>query len=273
MSYTFAQDGTFFTGTGEGDTVYLPNSTDTVENREKLKKQIQQNFVNKRGMEMQIQESVSNNQHRDDTYMGGNLARQDYSVVTTEGQRIVGLLNATWPDEVASYTSHDNNLVAEFTPLRQPYTNNSISWYCFDEAPDSVKTAYSLNYSSYNPWYGLKFDTVTEEVRAKIVVTKDSLLSAYPNALDNITLPWFWNLETTFFARIHSKDGSVDERVDAYFFSTETLMKEWCDDNSHTYPYDTTVAGIKDNLMCFGITFNVSTGIVEHVKAYTRNYI
>ena len=57
----------------------------------------------------------------DTTYMGGSSARIDYAVGTTQGQAIVTKLEATWPDEVASYDNNNQNLVAEYTAARPPY--------------------------------------------------------------------------------------------------------------------------------------------------------
>ena len=47
--------------------------------------------------------------------MDGSLARQDYTVGTTQGQAIVTKLEADWADEVPDYSAHATNLVAEFT--------------------------------------------------------------------------------------------------------------------------------------------------------------
>ena len=40
----------------------------------------------------------------DKTYMGGSLAREDYAIGTTQGQAIIAKLQATWPNEVSSFT-------------------------------------------------------------------------------------------------------------------------------------------------------------------------
>lgn len=209
---------------------------------------------------------------RDDVYMDGTLSKSDYSINSTTGQSIVSLLETTWPDEVSSYTQFTYNLASEFSPNRLPYVNNSISWYSFEEPTNDIKTTYNLSYSSYMPWYGLKFDKVTEEVMAKIVLPQQAFLEAFPTALDNVTLPEFWN-DIRFFAKIHKKDGSVDTYFDVYANSPEDLMDEWCTENNISFPYDKTDTSIKSNLLIWGLTIDGITGEIAHVKAYTRTYL
>lgn len=271
MSITFTQVGNDLRVNAEGMEIFCNGRTDTEENRLFAKQQLCFHWMQKRQGEIGFALLDANNNWRDDVYMDNTISRVEYTIGKTEGQAIVDLLEATWPDEVSDYNSHPDNSVSEFTPSRQPYANNSISWYDFSGEPSaSQKSAYSLSYSAYMPWYGLKFDRVTEEVKLKAVVTRDGLLSMYPNALDNITLPEIWDMP--FFARIHSKDGSVDERIDVYQNCPKSIMKEWCEDNSVTFPYDETDTSITDNLVCWGIVYNVTTGNIEHVKAYKRTY-
>jgi len=211
---------------------------------------------------------VSNSvNYKNDVYMNGSLARTDYTIGSTQGQSIVAKLEADWSDEVVTYSNNQHNLVSEFTPLREPYTNESISWYSFEEPTDAIKADYSLTYSEYQPWYGLKFDKTTEEVMSKIVVTKEGLLSVYPTILDNVNLPSFWDF--TFFARIHKKDGSVDPYFDAYQYCTEDLMKEWCEEHGYTFPYNISL-NIRNKLLIWGITINSSTNEIAYIKAYTK---
>ena len=66
---------------------------------------------------------------RDDVYMAGSIARRDYSIDTSEGSALVDELEAGWEDFIPDYRRDNKNLVSEFTPVRAPYTNNSISYY------------------------------------------------------------------------------------------------------------------------------------------------
>ena len=152
----------------------------------------------------------------DVTYMGGVVARTDYSIGTTQGQAIVAKLEATWPDELPSYTAHGNNLVAEYTANRPPYVNDSISFYNFEEASDAVKTTFGASYQQYMSWYGLKFDTVTESVLAKFVIPAEEMLRVDETS--------YYNVQTAlpvgsyhFYARLHDKSNTVFENIDVYF--------------------------------------------------------
>ena len=214
----------------------------------------------------------SNTNFKDDIYMDGSLARSDYTVGTTQGQAIVSKLQADWASEVPNYSAHAINLVAEFTPDRLPYTNNSISWYNFEEPSSAIKTTYSLSYSKYCNWYGLKFDKTTKEVMAKIVLPNDEFVSKYGEP--SISLPaWLKKENGRFFAKLHKKDGSVDDYYDIYIHAPVSLFKEWTDANSLTFPYNTSSINLKDNILCWGITVKGSTNEIKHIKAYSRVYL
>lgn len=217
----------------------------------------------------------TNTSFRDDTYMDGSLARQDYTVGTTQGQAIVAKLEADWADEVPDYSAHATNLVAEFTPNRLPYTNDSITWYNFEEPSSSLKAAYGLSYTNYLWWYGLKFDKVTKEVMLKVVLDNDEFVSVYGEPdLGSISLPhWLAKKNGRFFARLHKKDGTYDDHYDIYIHAPISLFKEWVDENSLTFPYDDSSIDLKDNILCWGITVKESTSEIKHLKAYARNYL
>lgn len=266
MSIVFLEENNNLKMTVDGMSFVMPNKTDTEENRLLAKEQACLLWHLQRDREM-----PTGDVWREETYMNGSTEKVEYMVSTTQGQSIVDQLETTWPDEVENYQSQSNNLVAEFGPDREPYQNDSISWYSLSEEPsESYKTSFSLPYSSYSTYHGhgLKFDKITQEVKAKIAVEKDTLLAAYPNILDNAPLPEFWNMY--FCARIHSKDGSVDDRIDVYQFCPPSLMKEWCDENGHTFPYDITNSNITNNINFFSVVINTNTNTVEYVKAYAR---
>ena len=83
-------------------------------------------------------QTIDVSQVMDTTYMGGNAARVDYSVSTTQGQAIVAKIQATWQNEVASF-DNDKNLVSEYTAQRPPYSNDRISFYNFKNRQTQLK--------------------------------------------------------------------------------------------------------------------------------------
>ena len=219
--------------------------------------------------QVNVARDVDENNALDKTYMAGSLAREDYSIGTTQGQAIVAKLEATWPDELPSYTAHGNNLVAEYTANRPPYVNDSISFYNFEEASDAVKTTFGASYQQYMPWYGLKFDTVTESVLAKFVIPAEEMLRVDETS--------YYNVQTAlpvgsyhFYARIHDKSNNINENIDVYFLSAPDLVETWCTENSYTFPYDISDTTIEPKLMIWGCVYNTTTNAFTHIKAYTR---
>jgi len=218
---------------------------------------------------------ASNTNFRDDTWMDGNFRPQNYTVGTTQGQAIVAKLEADWADEVPDYSSYAINLVAEGAADRLPYVNDWISWYNFEEPSTAIKTAYSLSYTKYCNWYALKFDKTTKEVMAKIVLPNDEFVSTYGEPdLGSISLPaWFKGENGRYFARIHKKDGTYDDHYDIYMHAPISLMKEWIDANSLTFPYDISSVDLKNSLHSWGITVKESTNEIRHIKAYARTFL
>jgi len=216
---------------------------------------------------------VNEDSAHDITYMDGSVSRNDYAVGTTQGQAIVAKLEATWPDEVASYSNNNQNLVAEYTAARPPYDSNPcISFYNFDEPTDTIKTTFNATYEEYQPWYGLKFDKVTETVLAKFVISDEEMKNTDIQSWQEIhdLLP---ACSYTFFARIHDKDENVDENVDVYFQADATVVQEWCTENSYTFPYDTDDDTIEPMLFIWGCVYNTTSKEITHVKAYTRTTV
>lgn len=218
-------------------------------------------------------QTIDTSQVMDTTYMGGSSARVDYAVGTTQGQAIVAKLEATWPDEVASYDNNNQNLVAEYTAARPPYDSNPcISFYNFDEPTDAIKTTFNATYEEYHPWYGLKFDKVTEVVLAKFVISDEEMKN-----VDGVTWLTVHDLlpacSYTFFARIHDKDENIDENVDVYFQADATVVQEWCTANSYTFPYDTDDDTIEPMLCLWGCVYNTTSKEITHVKAYARTTV
>ena len=216
--------------------------------------------------------ALDQSQIKDTAYMNGSAARTDYAVTTDEGKAIVDKLKATWPDEVDSYDNNAINLVSEYTAQRPPYTNDSISFYEFSEASDSIKTTFSASYEEYKSWYGLKFDTVTEDVLAKFVIPTEEM-----ERVDSISWLDIKNklpiCSYEFFARIHDKSGNVNENVDVYFHADASIVKAWCDENSYTFPYDVSDTSIEPHLFIWGCVYNTTTSALTHIKAYARDTI
>ena len=215
-------------------------------------------------------ESIDANNVIDRTYMNGVQIRTDYSVGNVEGQVLVKRLKDTWPYEVESYDNNGMNLVAEYIATRPPYDNNPcISFYSWDPASSELLESFGANYNEYKDWYGLKFDTVTEEVVLKAVIPPSEMLIADADA-HNAIMDLLPANNFTFFARLHDKEGIVNENIDVYFQALTNTVKEWCDDNNLNFPFDINNSNIIDKLFIWGFVYNKTSGEITHVKGYTR---
>jgi hypothetical protein len=217
--------------------------------------------------------SVNSTQVKDTTYLNGSATRTDYAVGTTQGQAIVATLNDDFSGEVTSFDNNTNNLVGEYTAQRPPYNvNNNISFYNFDAPTDTIKNSFGATYQEYKKWYGLKFDTVTNDVLAKFVIPESEMkrvdVDTY-NEINALLPPHSYQ----FYARIHDKSSNINENVDVYFQADPSVMKSWCTTNSYTFPYDTTDNTIEPLLFIWGCVYNTTSETITHVKAYARTTV
>lgn len=210
----------------------------------------------------------------DKVWMNGSLARTDYSITSTDGQRIKGILDTNFSG--TNYARDNRNLVSEFTPNREPYQNNSVSWYDMQAIPDSLKTQYSVNYNDYTDWYGMKFDLTTNKILLKVVIELDDPVAqeliekTRPNFPTQEREVWNKTLQVNYIALIHEPDGTVTNQVDFFLNCSDIRIKEFCDANSLTFPYDYSDKSLRDRIWTWGIVFNRTTGAPIHVKAYER---
>ena len=217
--------------------------------------------------------SVDATQVKDTTYLNGSATRTDYAVGTAPGQAIVATLNDDFSGEVSSYDNNTINLVGEYTAQRPPYNvNNNISFYNFDVPTDTIKNSFGATYQEYKKWYGLKFDTVTNDVLAKFVIPESEMkrvdVDTY-NEINALLPPHSYQ----FYARIHDKSSNINENVDVYFQADPSVMKSWCTTNSYTFPYDTTDNTIEPLLFIWGCVYNTTSETITHVKAYARTTV
>ena len=210
----------------------------------------------------------------DKVWMNGSLARTDHSITSTDGQRIKGILDTNFSGR--NYARDNRNLVSEFTPNREPYENHSVSWYDMQAIPDSLKTQYSVNYNEYTDWYGMKFDLTTNRILLKVVIELDDPVAqeliekAKPNFPTQEREVWNKTLQINYIALIHEPDGTVTNQVDFFLNCSDIRIKEFCDANSLTFPYDYSDKSLRDRIWTWGIVFNRTTGAPIHVKAYER---
>ena len=228
----------------DGNLVEIPSklNADNSVNETLSKKLAESVYYSNRTVQTQVNHisSINATQVKDTTYLNGSATRTDYAVGTTQGQAIVTKLNNDFSGEVSSFDNNTMNLVGEYTAQRPPYNvNNNISFYNFDVPTDTIKNSFGATYQEYKSWYGLKFDTVTNDVLAKFVIPETEMkrvdVDTY-NEINALLPPHSYQ----FYARIHDKSSNINENVDVYFQADPSVMKSWCTTNSYTFPYDTT---------------------------------
>ena len=207
---------------------------------------------------------------RDDVYMAGSIARQDYSIDTTEGSALVDELEAGWEDFIPDYRRDNKNLVSEFTPMRPPYINNSISYYDMQEPTSELKTYFSLPYNTYLPFHGLKFDKTTSDVVIKAMITPDEMYTHHPDLCKTIDkiIP---SVGTHFFGVIYNSSGEMSSLVDVYFTVGYDIGSKWCQSIGSALPY--TDESLTPKLSYWGGVYNADIAKMTHVKAYITNYL
>jgi hypothetical protein len=206
----------------------------------------------------------------DDVYLAGSVRRKDYSINTDEGIEIVERLEAGWPDFIPSYRDNNDNLVSDFSPIRLPYSNQSISYYDMAVPSAELIATYSLPYQDYRGHYGLKFDTVTNEVLIKVGISHIEMLRVHPEICKEIedSIPVHGG---HFFALIYNSDGELDSNIDVYFNTDYTTTKGWVDSMGLEMPYSD--ASLHGKRILWGGIYNTTNKKITHIKAYIRNYI
>ena len=209
---------------------------------------------------------------RDDVYMAGTLTRQDISISTDEGSAIVDKLEAGWDGFVPDYRTRDTNLVSEFTPLRAPYVNDSISFYEQNPPSEELITQYGLPYETYLPWYGLKFDKVTNSVAMKAVLPFFEMHNAHSDIATKIEkeIPVCGN---HFFAVIYNTEKELNSNVDVYFYASHDTVSDWINTKNQNIAIPYTDTSLNDNLWVWGAVYNTELNKITHLKAYIRYYL
>lgn len=199
-------------------------------------------------------------QTRDDVYVSGAIVRQDYSFGISAAKPLLDELHARFP-EYGPFGSSRHNLIGSFDGYREPYANQSISWYnCLTRLSEQLQLAFGTSYqtSRLKNWYGLKFDLVTNAVLLKVV------LNDYLD--DKPAFP----VEDCFFAVTHAQDGTSSEWIDAYFKATPERVAEFCTENGLQYPLPAAAETGCDEIIFWGVVFNKHTLQFGPVKGYAR---
>lgn len=210
---------------------------------------------------------------RDDVYMAGSIARRDYSIDTVEGSALVDELEAGWEDFIPDYRRNNKNLVSEFTPMRPPYINNSISYYDMQVPTDELKTHFSLPYNVYLPFHGLKFDKTTSDVVIKAMIPQSEMNAQHPDlckAIENI-IP---TIGSHFFGIIYNSSGEMSPLVDVYFTASyEIVSQQWCNNTVIDLAVPYTDETLHPKLSYWGAVYNSDFDRITHLKAYITHYL
>jgi len=207
---------------------------------------------------------------RDDVYMAGSLARVDYSIGTSEGDALVNELETGWENFIPDYRRSTKNLVSEFTPVRAPYVNDSISYYDMQEPSADLIEYFNIPDIHYMPFYGLKFDKTTSDVHIKTMLFPNEMYTHHlelSKTINNI-IPVLGN---HFYGIIYNSEGEMSPTIDVYFTASYDIVLNWCNRVGLAIPY--TDESLTPKLSYWGAVYNSNLGRITHIKAYITNYL
>lgn len=192
---------------------------------------------------------------QDEVYVGQKLVRTDATLWYDQTVEPLRLLWENWPTGY-DFESSKSNVVGLYDGYREPYTNQSISWYEFKLPSPELRQQYGaagyLDHDVLN-WYGLKFDLVTKDVLFKIVLRDvDTVKPPLPEGFK-------------FYARIHDKDGTVDPLIDCYVSTISDEMRAYCAEHNVEFPVPDDIA---DRVILWGIVYDERTLEIKYVKGY-----
>lgn len=139
---------------------------------------------------------------------------------------------------------------------RAPYLEDHESAYYMSKPSAELLDQWGVSdRKSVAHWYGIK--TVDSGASyLKLVRYKAS----WPNEPSLPGTAWA-------YASVYSEDGTESDIKDVYVNARPEEMRQWCANNSLTYPLATEET---KRPWCFGVYWNSVTGAVEGVKGYVR---
>lgn len=207
---------------------------------------------------------------RDDVYMGESKVRVDYSIGLPEGSALVDELESTFPNFISDYRRSNKNLVSQFSPLRLPYQNESISYYDMQKPTADLIEYFNIPDIEYAPFYGLKFDKTTLDVHIKTML--------FPNEMNNLDLELAKAINAAipiignqFYGIIYDSNGEMSPLIDVYFTASYEIVSQWC--NSLGLPIPYTDETLNSKLSYWGAVYNSDFNRITHLKAYITNYL
>lgn len=198
---------------------------------------------------------------KDVVYVNQQIVRYDYNVEYPEAQPLLDQLREQFGSHIEEdLTTLDKScIIGTNVNYRPPYENQIISWYKFTDMSQSIIDQFSVDVENYKyllPWYGRKFDTVTNSVRLKIVFKE--------NDANHIPMPAF-PVGIKFFSKIYNEDGSTEPFLDCYIWSSSKYIREFCTTHNVPFPAPDEVA---DKISLWGIAYHADTLEILVVKAY-----
>lgn len=185
----------------------------------------------------------------------GEVVREAQSVNTPEAVPIIELFCKYLPEFAGSVFSTPYNWIGISKGYREPYSSDAISWYEYKRPLDSLLDRFGvkLNRTTLLPWYGIKY----------VIDTGDFFLKVVHNDLTTETpeLP----VGTKFFAEIYATNGTVQEDIDCYIYTTPEKIKEFCNKFGLAYP---ATAESEANVDLWSVVFSRTTLEIKIVKAY-----
>jgi len=197
----------------------------------------------------------------------GHLYREAYVIGTTEGTAILDQFLSQYPSETFVADNPLNWIGYSTGGVREPYTNTTFSVYMWDKIPANLVEEYGCKeYETHlttpMSWYGLKYDTMTNEKKLKVPYLLEQSKWGVEYTPRPSTIPMN-NYE--FYGKIYNQDKSVDPNIDCYIACDVDRMRAFCMSEDIQFPVPDAHL---EHVNLWGIVYNSNTLDISTVKAY-----
>jgi hypothetical protein len=212
---------------------------------------------------------LENNWIRDEVTIGDQMYRKDYPIRTPEGIALYNQLIETFPEEENNgeiNTSALESIGLNAGGLREPYSNDTISWYGYGVIPQHIREEYNIledensqQSDGVRTWYGKKYDLVTKEVMIKAAVKNDGSFPVPPKML---------GAAVTFLGKLYTRDG-LDKNIDYYFVNPSYAeLNYFC--GKYDLRHNVTAEEYNADLskFCFSVIYNMDELVPKDLKVY-----
>jgi len=212
---------------------------------------------------------IEGNWIRDEVTIGDLMYRRDYPIRTPEGVALYNQLIEAFPEEATGGEINISPLESiglNNGGLREPYTNDTLSWYGYGAIPEHIRSEYNIpedestqQSDGTRVWYGKKYDLVTKEVMIKAAVKIDGSFPVPPKML---------KAQVTFLGKLYKKNG-LDPNIDFYLINPAYAdLNYFCGKYNLRHNVSAEEYNNDLNKFCFSVIYNMDDLVPLELKVY-----